>query len=157
MTEPQSQSLPNYRLHLHRTIKASAEEAFRAVTDAGLLSRWFTTNAQVDLQKGGAYSNGDGDCGVYLDVTPPTRVTFTWENPRHCPGSIVTLTFRNVARERVLVRLLHRDLKSQEEVDHMREGWQWALTNLKLFLEENRTITFEEWKEQKKRNITADE
>ena len=59
----------------------------------------------------------------------------------------MTLTFRDVAKERVLVRLLHRELKSAADVDHMREGWQWALTNLKLFLEEGRTITFEEWQQ----------
>lgn len=136
-----------YRLHLHRTIKASAEQAFRALTEPEQLSRWFTTDAQVDLRKGGEYSNSEGDRGRYLEIHPPTRLTFTWDNPEHCPGSIVTLTFRDVARERVLVRLLHRELKSEADVDHMREGWQWALTNLKYYLEEGRTITFEEWRE----------
>ena len=138
-----------HRLHLHRTIKASAEDAFRAFTDPELLSRWFTTNAQVNLQKGGRYSNADGDQGEFLEVDPPRQVTFTWDNPGHCPGSIVTITFRNTARDRVLVRLLHRELKSEDEVGHMREGWQWALTNLKFLLEEGRTITIEDWQQQK--------
>ena len=136
-----------HRLHLHRTIKASAAEAFRAFTDADLLSHWFTTRAEVEARKGGRYRNADGDQGEYLEVNPPHQLTFTWDNPQHCPGTIVTLTFRDVAKERVLVRLLHRELKSAADVDHMREGWQWALTNLKLFLEEGRTITFEEWQQ----------
>lgn len=140
-----------HRLHLHRTIKASAEQAFRAFSDPELLTRWFTTDAQVDLRKGGEYANADGDRGAYLDIHAPTRLSFTWNNPQHCPGSIVTLTFRDVARGRVLVRLLHRELKSEAEVDQMREGWQWALTNLKYFLEEGRTITFEEWQQSSKR------
>ena len=135
----------SFRLHLHRTIKATAEAAFRACSDAELLARWFTTRAQVDLQTGGKYSNADGDCGTYLSIEPPHLLSFTWENPRHCPGSIVTLTFRDVARGRMLIRLLHRDLKSADEVNHMRDGWQCALTNLKLFLEEGKTITFEDW------------
>jgi len=134
-----------HRLHLHRTIQASAAEAFRALTDPVLLSQWFTTRAEVDLRKGGRYHNADGDQGVFLEVDPPRQVTFTWENPEHCPGTIVTLTLRDAARGRVLVRLLHRRLASPADVDHMREGWQWALTNLKLFLEEGTAITFEDW------------
>ncbi len=136
-----------YRLHLHRTIKASANAAFGAFTDPALLLRWFTAQAEVDLRKGGKYSNADGDQGEYLEVDPPRQLTFTWDNPQHCPGSIVTLTFRDAAKERVLVRLLHRELKSAADVDHMREGWQWALTNLKLFLEAGQTITFDEWRQ----------
>ncbi len=141
-----------FRLHLHRTIKTSSAEAFRAVTEAELLSRWFTTSAEVDLRKGGQYSNADGDQGKYLEVDPPRQVTFTWDNPGHCPGSVVTLTFRDAAKGRVLVRLLHRALKSADEVNHMREGWQWALANLKLFLEEGRTITFEDWQTQSRKS-----
>jgi uncharacterized protein YndB with AHSA1/START domain len=139
-----------HRLHLHRTINASAERAFHACTDPEALSQWFSRDAQVDLQKGGAYSNADGDSGAFVEIAPPNRVTFTWDNPEHCPGSIVTLSFRDASRERVLVRLIHRDLRSEEEVNHMREGWQWALANLKLFLEEGRTITFEAWQQQRK-------
>ncbi len=136
-----------YRLHLHRTIKASADQAFHAMADPDQLVRWFTTEAHTDLKKGGAYSNARGDRGVFLEIANPTRLTFTWDNPEHCPGSVVTLTFRNASRERVLVRLLHRELRSPAEVDHMRERWQWTLTNLKLFLEENRTISLEEWRQ----------
>jgi uncharacterized protein YndB with AHSA1/START domain len=139
-----------HRLHLHRTINTTAQQAFRALTDPEILSQWFTKDAQVDLQKGGAYSNADGDRGVFLEAVPPQRVTFTWDNPRHCPGSIVTVTIREASRGRVLVRLIHRDLKSEEEVNHMREGWQWALSNLKFFLEEGRTMTFEAWQQQRK-------
>jgi uncharacterized protein YndB with AHSA1/START domain len=151
----ENESAPTYRLHLHRTIKATAEQAFRAFADPEQLSQWFTKEAHSDLQKGGAYSNADGDRGTYLDINAPTRLTFTWDNPEHCPGSIVTLTFRDAAKGRVLVRLLHRELKSAADVDHMREGWQWALTNLKYFLEESRTITFEEWQQLPRRKGAA--
>lgn len=151
---PEQEVTSTHRLHLNRTIKTSAEQAFRAFTDPGQLSRWFTTRAVVDLRVGGSYLNADGDCGKYLEINPPTQLTFTWDNPEHCPGSILTLTFDDAAPGQVLVKLLHHDLKSEDEVNHMREGWEWALTNLKLFLEEGKTITYEDW--QKLTNRQAD-
>jgi len=77
----ENETAPTYRLHLYRTIKASAEQAFRAFTDPELLFRWFMTSAQTDLRKDSQYSNADGDRDTYLEINAPNRLTFTWDNP----------------------------------------------------------------------------
>lgn len=138
-------SRDGHALHLESAIAAPRAEAWRAFTDAGALSTWFTTGAEVDLRPGGAYRNGDGDRGEFLAVEAPRHLRFTWDNPGHCPGTVVDVSFEEAGDGGTLVRLAHEGLESAEAAGHMREGWEWALANLGLWLEEGRTVTFEAW------------
>lgn len=133
-----------HKLRLTQTINVSAKKAFEAFTEPTHLSKWFTTEARADLRVGGRYSNGDGDCGEFLEVDPQRKISFTWENEKHCPGTVVNVVFTE-SGDRVEVFLEHTRLSSQEDIRDMETGWSWALDSLKSYLESGRAIPFEEW------------
>lgn len=131
-------------LRLRRRVRASAQRAFDACATPSELSRWFTTRARGRARPGGRYSNGDGDAGRWLVVERPARLAFTWENPKHCPGTTVELAFEADARGSV-VRLRHEQLASEADRSAMREGWSWALDSLRSYLETGSPIRHEDW------------
>ena len=133
-------------LRVEKLINVSSDEAFLAFTDADLLSKWFTTNADVDLRIGGRYSNADGDEGEFIEIVPSQLLKFTWENKNHCPGTLVMVRFSDVSTKETRIEITHSDLKSKNDLTHMREGWLWSLDCVKSFLETGRTIRFEDWK-----------
>ncbi|MGD8395089.1 MAG: SRPBCC domain-containing protein [Candidatus Eiseniibacteriota bacterium] len=137
-----------FELGMQRTIRASRTAAFEAFTAADQLGTWFTRRAEVDLRVGGAYENADGDRGTFLAIERPRRLRFTWDNPQHCPGTMVEVTFEaaeTASRGTVVVRLRHRKLRSREDRESMLEGWSWALDSLRSYLETGRPITHEAW------------
>ncbi len=132
---------------VQRTIRATPEEIYSALTRPEALTSWFTKEASVDLRVGGNYENSDGDTGKFLVIEPPARLRFTWENPEHSPGSEVEATIHPKTANKSTLRLEHSKLKSREEFEDMKEGWSWALDSLKSFLERGTAISFEEWGE----------
>lgn len=134
-------------LKLTQSIKRPVSVVYKAFTDAGALSQWFTSNAKVDLRVGGRYSNDDHDEGEYLEIKPNERVKFTWDNKNYCPGTQVSVSF-NEEGGSTHVTLIHHNLATENHVKSMQSGWNWALSNVKLFLEEGKKIGYEEWLEQ---------
>ena len=57
----------HFEVGVTRTIRATAEEAFEALTKARHWNRWFTKRARVNAKVGGRYSNADGDRGCIGD------------------------------------------------------------------------------------------
>jgi len=133
-----------FELLLEQKIGVAPERVFLAFTDADLLSAWFTTDAQVDLRVGGGYRDADGDRGKYLAVAPPELLCFTWDNPSYCPQSEVQVRF-TADKAGTHVELKHYKLDSAAAVEQMRTGWEWALDNVKLFLETGATVSYEAW------------
>ena len=85
-------STPSDReIRLIRDFAAPRERVFAALTEPRLLIRWYgargwnLVTCEVDLRVGGAYrfvSHGPGGAvmgqrGVYREITPPSRLTFT--------------------------------------------------------------------------------
>ena len=130
-------------------IEASPETAFGFFTEPEKLTRWLAEEATLDPRPGGVNhqthpggpDNPRGPYymrGEFLEVTPPSRVVFTWgfENPdvEIAPGgSIVDVTLEPVAGG-TLVRLVHRDLPESELASH-REGWTAMLERLAAAVE----------------------
>ena len=132
---------------------SSPSQIFKALTTAGQLNKWFTTEAQVDPRVGGKYSNRDGDKGKFLEVIPNERIRFTWENPGWAPGSIVEIQLKRL-RDKTVLTLIHSGFKKEAEEKHYasnRSGWDWALTNLKAHVEGRRVIGYEDWLKKRKR------
>ncbi len=129
-----------------RTVAAPAEAVYAALTEPGQLSRWFTREAEADLRVGGRYRNADGDRGEFLVLDPPHRLRFTWENPEHCPGTVVQADIVSKGPSKTTVRLEHAKLPDREGFEEMKEGWSWALDSLKSFLETGEGVDFEEWR-----------
>jgi len=134
-----------YEISITRKISATPEAAFDAFTSAKLLNKWFTTKAKVKAEVGGAYSNADGDKGTFTFLARPRRIRFTWDNEKHCPGTVVVVTFMKSATDSVTVNVTHSKLKSQKDREDMRGGWSWAMDSLKSFLETGKPIRHEDW------------
>ncbi len=130
---------------VQRTIRASPEAAYAALTEPDHLSRWFTQDARADLRIGGRYENKDGDRGEYLRLDPPGRIKYTWENPDHAPGTMVEIWIDPKDEAKSLIRLEHSRLKNREEFEDLKNGWGWALDSLRSYLETGRPIPYEGW------------
>lgn len=139
-----------FEVSVQRTIGASTRKAFEAFTDPAHVRIWFSPSAKADLRQGGHYENSEGDHGVYTLFAPPKRVKFTWENKKHCPGTVVEVTFASAGRNRSVVRLQHAKLKSKKDREKMKEGWSWALDSLKSYLETGQPVRHEDWLKKKK-------
>jgi uncharacterized protein YndB with AHSA1/START domain len=78
---------------IERTMElhAEPERVWRAITDPAELSRWFGTEAELDLRPGGVGyfgwpEEGRFHCLVEV-VEPPTRLSWRWSGPADTPVS----------------------------------------------------------------------
>jgi len=129
-----------FTVSVQRTIRATPDRAFDALTQPDVLSRWFTTSAQADLRVGGRYANADGDQGEFVIFDRPQRLRFTWDNPEHCPNTLVEVVLTEKPGGSVTVRLEHSRIRSQAGYLDMKEGWTWAMDSLKSYLETGKPI-----------------
>jgi uncharacterized protein YndB with AHSA1/START domain len=134
-----------FGVDVQRTVRATPEQAWAAWTEAAALSRWFTTQAELDLRPGGRYRNADGDAGTFKRVEPPRRLAFTWENQQHQPGSVVEVTFSPRPDGRTTVRLSHTRLANADEVADLRHAWSWAMDSYRSYVETGAGIRYEDW------------
>ena len=112
---------------------------------AEAIPNWFTSKARLNLREGGRYSNADGDHGEFRVILPEKRLTFTWENAKHCPGSTVELRlYRKPGKTQVVVE--HAKLPDRKGAEEMKEGWSWALDSLRSYLETGVPVKWEEWR-----------
>lgn len=133
------------KIVIRKIVHTGAESAYDALTDPAQLSRWFTTSARADLEIDGLYSNADGDEGRFLELHRPYRLRFTWENKKHCPGTVVEISIKQIGGGAVEITVTHSLLTSDTDANDMTTGWSWALTSLKSFLETGQPIAFEQW------------
>ena len=124
-----------------RQIDASPETVFAFFTDPEKLTRWLAVEATLDPRPGGVnaqtHAGRDGNRyfmrGEFVEVSPPTRLVFTWgfenETMEVRPGGStveVTLEPRDGG---TWLRLVHRDLPESERGGHD-EGWDEMLGRL---------------------------
>jgi uncharacterized protein YndB with AHSA1/START domain len=93
MASPQSR--PDFTLQIRRTFAAPREKVFAAWTDPAQLKKWMCREVaahavihhQRDIRTGGRYQMEIRDSlknevywgqGVYLEVSPPEKLRFTW-------------------------------------------------------------------------------
>ena len=129
------------------SIRAAPSKVFGALTNPTKLNKWFTTGARVDLRVGGRYTNSDKDTGRFLEIVPNRRLRFTWDNPTHSPGTIVEVVLTG-EQGGCTVSLLHYGFRRTADFEHYSSrvsGWNWALNNLKAYLEEKPVVQYEEW------------
>lgn len=132
-------------IELTRTIDASPATVFRALTDAGELSRWWTTSAESEARTGGSFSyrfefedpsRNHTYEGSYHDVTADERVSYPWQTS--LGETKVELALRQADAGTELT-LTHTGWGSGPEADELVEphiqGWSFFLDNLKAYLE----------------------
>jgi uncharacterized protein YndB with AHSA1/START domain len=120
---------------LERTIVIDAPPAtvFRYFTDSARWAAWWGEGSTIDARPGGRlfvrYPNGAEAAGEVLDLTPPSRIAFTYGYVKGSPApgeSRVTITFERAARGTRL-RLVHEFVEAAQR-DHHLQGWRYQLS-----------------------------
>lgn len=120
-------------------IAASPETVFAFFVDPVKMVRWQGTTAVLDPRPGGLYRlNVTGvnvAAGEYVEVTPYSRVVFTWgwegEGSPVPPGSSTVEVTLIPDGDGTIVRLRHYGLPSPEREVHA-DGWQHYLARLEV-------------------------
>jgi uncharacterized protein YndB with AHSA1/START domain/DNA-binding transcriptional ArsR family regulator len=136
-------------------IRASAEQVWRALTDADLTARYWGHANISDWQPGSAWEHQrvDGSgvvdaVGRVIKTEPPTRLVITFddipdaESPRE--PSVVTFL---VEPHQDIVRLTvtHENLANLEMLGGISHGWPAVLANLKSLLETGEVLPQAPW------------
>jgi uncharacterized protein YndB with AHSA1/START domain/DNA-binding transcriptional ArsR family regulator len=136
-------------------IHASAEQVWRAMTDADLTARYWGHANVSDWQPGSAWEHQRADgsgvidaFGSVIKAEPPTRLVITFddapdaESPRE--PSVVTFL---VEPHHDIVRLTvtHENLANLEMLSGISRGWPAVLANLKSLLETGEVLPQPPW------------
>jgi uncharacterized protein YndB with AHSA1/START domain len=129
-------------LTARRTIKAPPDRVFNAWLDPAMMAKFMSPGpdmhvreARSDARVGGRFyvmMVGDKDYpheGTYREITPHSRLVFTWEAPWSAPGTYVTIDFEPV-ESGTDVSLTHVKFLSEEARDNHLAGWTGILGKL---------------------------
>jgi uncharacterized protein YndB with AHSA1/START domain len=125
-------------IRVMRILPAPPERVFAAWTDPNSFIQWFVpgtakaTTVEIDARPGGrlrivARNEEEGNfeiSGVYREVSPPTRLVFTWIS-RHTRDaeSLVTVELRAVGAQTELT-ITHERLPDADAVGRHQRGWE---------------------------------
>ena len=123
-----------YMICATKTVNAPVEKAYEAWTSAAAMQKWFSTQVEWDFREGGRYSSADGDAGTINKIRLNKNLRFTWEQPRHTPGTVVEVTYQPKG-EKCVVMVAHDRIQTREEAEELRASWLAALDDLKGVLE----------------------
>ena len=140
------------RLVLRRKYSAKRERVWKAWSDRNEFMAWGAPEGcsvpefEGDLRVGGAYRlvmlqpSGEKYVakGVYRDVTPPARLSYTWtweeDTPQEEHETLLTVEFIDLGEETEVV-LTHENLRSAESCENHKDGWTQFLEKLGRHLE----------------------
>jgi len=138
-------SEPRLELRLKRVFDAAPDRVFRAFIEPEALRRWKAPGeaevalVEVDLRVGGRYRihmrGKDGTLyrltGEYREISPPTRLSFTWhwETDPAEKETLVTVDFRDLGG-RTEVSLVHGGFTDEAERDGHGRGWEGCFPKL---------------------------
>lgn len=135
--------MTDLRLTARRTIKAPQKQVFEAWLDPKMMARFMTprpgmhvSEARSDARVGGRFFVGmvsDGKDlpheGSYKEITPHSRLVFTWEAPWSAPGTYVEILFNEV-KDGTEVVLTQVKFTTEESRDNHLGGWTGILGKL---------------------------
>jgi uncharacterized protein YndB with AHSA1/START domain len=129
-------------LTARRIIGAEPKRVFEAWLDPVLMQRFMAPGpgmhvreARADARVGGRFHImmvGDKDYphdGTYKEITPYSRLVFTWETAWSAPDTTVEITFTPV-QGGTEVELTHTRFVSEQSRDNHLEGWTAILQKL---------------------------
>jgi len=124
-------------------IRATPERVFRGLTEKAELEAWFVKEATIDLRVGGAlrlFWDPETVEGTFLDVDPPRRLVFTWDE-RPAIAGVTTSAFTLTAEgEGTRLHLVHSGFGTgatwDRLFDNINGGWDEELQKLRAYLEE---------------------
>ncbi len=122
--------------------KASPETVYKAWLDPVIMCRYMTMgpdmvcrDAQCDPRVGGRFhfvmvgEKENPHAGTYRELTPYSRIVFTWETPWSAPGSMVEIVLTPAAIGTDLV-LTHTKFTTEQSRDGHFKGWTGILNRL---------------------------
>jgi uncharacterized protein YndB with AHSA1/START domain len=127
---------------LVRTIQASPEMIWEALTQASGLREWMCDGARTQPRKGGLiqvwWNSGYEARGVFTVCKPPGTLAFTWNSPMEPGETSVKLTLRPVEGG-TKVTVIHSGFGTGKKwagrAQESQEGWTKGLDNLQSMLE----------------------
>jgi uncharacterized protein YndB with AHSA1/START domain/DNA-binding transcriptional ArsR family regulator len=148
----QTATIPTYVYVTY--IRASADQVWRALTDADLTARYWGHANVSDWQAGSRWEHRriDGSeavdvVGTVLEVEPPTRLVITFGETDHtASGGPSVVTFL-VEPHHDIVRLTvtHENLEDTKALSAISHGWPAVLANLKSLLETGDVLPEAPW------------
>jgi uncharacterized protein YndB with AHSA1/START domain len=135
-------------IRIERTYAAPAMAVFEAWTSAEMLRRWYppgadwdTPVAEVDLRVGGRLRivmrspSGEefGGGGEYREITPPSRLVFTWawDRPDVAVGTqLVEVDLTEHPDGTTTVVMTNCGLADEQSRGSHHEGWEGSFDNL---------------------------
>ncbi|MFT4076302.1 MAG: SRPBCC domain-containing protein [Asticcacaulis sp.] len=132
-------------LTVTRIIAAPREAVFNAWLSPVTLAKFMRTAADgvearevtTDAVKGGRFrivmvtpEREIPHSGTYLEVTPCSRLSFTWESPHSLDDSVVTIDFAEPAPGQTEISLKQVKFRSEEARDGHIRGWTAILDYL---------------------------
>jgi uncharacterized protein YndB with AHSA1/START domain len=118
-------------------IAARPEIVFAFFIDPEKMVRWKGVRATLESKPGGVYrvvlNEKAVATGEYVEITPFTRVVFTWGwegHPVVPPGASIVEVDLEPDGEGTLLRLTHRGLPTVEEAKSHASGWDHFLPRL---------------------------
>ncbi|HEY6493768.1 MAG TPA: metalloregulator ArsR/SmtB family transcription factor [Trebonia sp.] len=136
-------------------IRASAEQVWRALTDADLTARYWGHANVSDWQPGSSWEHRRADGSGAVDVVgkvlatePPKRLVITFEDslgaePPRDP-SVVTFLIEP-HQDIVRLTVTHENLPNAEMLGGISRGWPAVLANLKSLLETGEVLPQAPW------------
>jgi uncharacterized protein YndB with AHSA1/START domain len=136
-----------------RIFDAPRSVVFRAWTDPAQVAQWYGPQGftiaflELDVRPGGAWRkcmrSAEGKDywrhGIYLEVTPPRRLAFTYlsDDPNSDPGheTIVTVTFAEQG-DKTLMTLRQANFESMAARDAHNSGWTSCMVRFGAFVEQ---------------------
>ena len=123
-------------------IDAAPETVFGFLVDSNLMALWIGVFNSLDAHPGGIFhvevSSGNVARGVYTEVTPPSRVAFTWgwdsDDPNLAltpPGASLVEIDLEPKESGTLLRLRHSRLPDETSTMHS-ERWSFYLERLRV-------------------------
>jgi uncharacterized protein YndB with AHSA1/START domain/DNA-binding transcriptional ArsR family regulator len=134
-------------------IRASAEQVWRALTDADLTARYWGHANVSDWQPGSAWEHRRTDGSGAVDVVgkviaaePPTRLVITFEDSPEEDREASEVTFLVEPHEDIVrLTVTHEKLANQDMLGGISRGWPAVLANLKSLLETGEVLPQAPW------------
>jgi uncharacterized protein YndB with AHSA1/START domain/DNA-binding transcriptional ArsR family regulator len=135
-------------------IQSTAEQVWRALTDAELTGEYWGHSNVSDWQPGSAWehrrTDGSGIAdvvGTVLEAVPPTRLVMTFGGPGDQQAEEPTRVTFTIEPHEEIVRLTvtHENLPDREEYEAASAGWPAVFANLKSLLETGHVLPQAPW------------
>ncbi len=138
-------AMSELELTVSRTIAAPRETVFNAWLSPVTLAKFMRTasdgveasSVTTDPVKGGRFSimmvtreREIPHGGTYLEISPHSRLSFTWESPYSDDDSVVTIDLAEPAPGQTEITLKHVKFRSEEARDGHIRGWTALLDYL---------------------------